>query len=163
MKVIIAIDQSAYWRQVIKSVAERHWPQGTTFRILTTISPFQWEHFTTPAWEKSMHDIRAARIHAAQEILAEAKQILEKKFPTANVVTELDHGNAGGHIIHTAEEWQADKIVAGARNHSPDGEFGVVPNTIMFHAPCSVELVKLPDATSDDIRKTLEHKAVLSR
>jgi nucleotide-binding universal stress UspA family protein len=163
MKVIIAIDQSANWRQVIKNVAERHWPKGTIFKILTTIDPFRWDHCNTPAWEKSIHEIREARSHAAQNILSEAKRILETSLPSTAVQTELDHGNAAEHILRTAKEWTADKIVAGARHHSPTGDFGAVPNSLMVDAPCSVELVTLDEAIADDIRKNLEHKVGASK
>ena len=34
MKVIVAIDQSEYGKQILKAVLERHWPPDTWFKIL---------------------------------------------------------------------------------------------------------------------------------
>ena len=143
MKVIVGIDQSAYWRQVIQNVCDRHWPAATEFKILTVIQPFQWEHCHTPAWEHSAYEIRLARIGAARKLLSDAKALLESKVAGAKVEIELEHGNAGDHIAQSARAWPADKIIVGAHHHSPAGKLGSVPRTLMHNATCSLELVEL--------------------
>ena len=64
----------------------------------------------------------------------------------ANVQTEFTQnvGNPGHVICTLAQNWNADLIVMGRREHSALGELimGSVSQFVMHHAPCSVLLVQ---------------------
>lgn len=143
MKVLIAIDQSNNWQQVMKSVAERHWPAGTQFEILTVFHDFEWNNIHTKDWDESTKEISEARKLVAEEILSKAKSLLSSCLPKAHVEVRLENGDAVWHILHEARMWAADKVIAGADHHSPNGAFGRVPRELIANSPCPVELVML--------------------
>ena len=158
MKVIVAIDQSEYWPQVIESVLRRKWPKDTQFKVLTVIAPFQWEHANPATWEKSAKEIYEARHQSAQKILTGARHMLEKGIPNAQVHVDLEQGSPRDRILRAAIEWMADKILLGAHGHSPNRLFGVVPSSVATHAPCSVELVRLHKPSPEICEEESGHK-----
>jgi nucleotide-binding universal stress UspA family protein len=159
MKVIIAIDQSGNWTQIIDSVLRRQWPKDTQFKILTVIAPFQWEQLDSPEWQKSAKRIYEARRLAAQSIITDARHVIQQGIPFAQVHVELKQGSPRDHIVRTAIEWMADKILLGAHGHSPNRLFGAVPRTVSAHAPCSVELVRLHKPVHETSDERSEHKS----
>ncbi len=158
MKVIIAIDQSAYWIQIIESVLKRPWPADTQFKVLTVIAPFQWEHFNTPEWEKSAKRIYEARKEAAHEMAMHARKMLQDNIPNAQVHVEIDHGSPRDQILRAAVGWMADKIVIGAHGDAANRLFGAVPQAMATHAPCSIELVRLTNPSCDDVRELVHER-----
>jgi nucleotide-binding universal stress UspA family protein len=157
MKVIVAIDQTVYWKQVVQAVIERHWPHDTTFRVLTVMPALEWKDLDALESSEIFRELLKARQKTAEEILREARELLSKNIDDCSVHTELRQGSPRSEILDAAVEWMADKIMLGAHGHMPNRLFpGTVSRSVAQHAQCSVELIrlKLPSAfVEQDKRK----------
>jgi len=62
------------------------------------------------------------------------------------VDTVVEWGNPKSKIIDAAAQWHADLIVLGSHGRTGLDRFltGSVVDTVMRHAHCSVELVRIP-------------------
>lgn len=145
MKVIIAIDQSAFAQQVVDSVLRHNWPEDTTFKVLTVIEPSQLDEFGAGKWEDLISAVQERRCKTASEVLNQARQKIQAKLPGCSVHTELRQGKARTEIVDAASEWMADKIIVGAHGRSPNRLMlaGTVPAAVAQNAHCTVELVRL--------------------
>lgn len=150
MRVIIAIDQSHYWKQVIEAVTKRPWPPDTEFKILTVAEPLAAQAQDVIAWQQVAQEVLGRREEYAKSILQQARQAIENQCAHASVHAEFRHGSPRVEILRAATEWMADKIVIGA--HGPAGNRffpGVIPHTVVRQAHCSVELVRLKTAVEE--------------
>lgn len=145
MKVIIAIDQSFSWKQIIEAVLKQHWPENTCFKVLTVIEPTQWEEFGAHKWEELLKDVAKRRHDFASEILAQARKLLEDGVADCTVHTELRQGKARREIVDAAIEWMADKVILGAHGRASNRLMlpGTVPSSVAQNAHCTVELIRL--------------------
>ncbi|SRR5579875_51281 len=146
MKVIVAIDQTEYARQILDAVIARRWPADTTFRILTVLEPLHWERVVSSEWNKLSLELAAARRRKADEVLSEARKKVQKALADCPVHVELREGSAREEIVTAAVEWMADKIVLGAHGRAPNRLLrATVAGSVAKHAPCTVELVRLKE------------------
>ena len=62
------------------------------------------------------------------------------------MTTAVELGSPKSKIIDTAAEWHADLIVLGSHGRTGLDRFllGSLPDSVLRHAHCSVELVRLP-------------------
>lgn len=161
MKVIIAIDQTDYWKQVIDGVIKRCWPDGTSFKIMTVIEPLQWQDHEVGNWQNAAQHALKQRQEQSDTILAEARELVVKVFPDCQVHTESREGSPRVEILRAATEWMADKIVLGAHGHSPNRFFpGAVPRTVCMRAVCSVELVRLTQLEAVEKQQKYQRKRI---
>ncbi len=81
----------------------------------------------------------------------EAKVLVEKtakELATAGfkVSTCVEAGDAKTVILDEAADWGCDLILVGSHGHKGLGRFllGSVSDAVARHAPCSVEIVRMP-------------------
>ncbi|HEY9759518.1 MAG TPA: universal stress protein [Oculatellaceae cyanobacterium] len=162
MKVLVAIDQSAFGFQIIEALAKRKFPAGTQFKILSVVEPlpFDWDQQNAKTWKKIAQDVLNERKLVVEEIESVARYKLLCAHPDAQVHTEIRHGDARIEIIHAATSWMPNKIILGAHGRSPNRLFpNVVSQHVARHALCTVELIRLTEpshatSTRDESVKT---------
>lgn len=147
MKVVVAIDQTEYSKQIIDAVVKRHWPQDTCFKLLTVIEPFQVEQIDLAKWSKSTKEVLEKRTEAAVQVLKNAKARIERGIENSIVHVDVKQGDPKREILKAATEWMVDKIIVGAHGHVPNRILGSVPRVLSRMSPCSVELVRLKELT----------------
>jgi len=89
-----------------------------------------------PAWEaESKH---------AEAFVAQTVEVLRSKGLKAT--TAVEKGDPKSKIIDEAEKWKADLIVLGSHGRKALDRFlmGSVSDAVARHAPCSVEIVRIP-------------------
>lgn len=144
MKILVATDGSTPGQAAVEAVASRPWPDGTEIKVLTVIHaavPFILDPMYTIAFIH-IDQIEKAR-ERAPEIVAAAAGSLTR--PGVTVTTEVLEGSPKHLIVEDAERWDADLIVLGTHGHGPVGRFvlGSVAHSVVLHAPCSVEVVRV--------------------
>jgi nucleotide-binding universal stress UspA family protein len=150
MKVMVAIDQSAFWPQVMDALLSRDWLPGTQFKILTVVEPlpFRWEDIADEEWKNRAHELAEKRRCAAEKVVLDARYKLQHQVSDCIVHTDVRQGRARDEIVNAALDWVPDKIILGAHGRSANRLFpGAVSHTVARHAPCSVELVRLKEPT----------------
>jgi nucleotide-binding universal stress UspA family protein len=147
MKVLLCTDGFPSSEAALEVVLYRPWEEGTEVRVITVIPP--------------LHDLlnrvvgilgvdnmaRKAHAQLAEDSktgLAKYVERLGKKFGADRVSSSLLEGRPGDKIVAEAKSWNADSIVIGAhgRNDTGDFLFGSVPEYVLGHAPCPVEILR---------------------
>ena len=142
MKILLATDDSKFSEAAAQNLTGQFRPQDTEIRVLhvvepTTISP-------PPQMAKGYYPELEDQLPKAGEIVDRAA----KKLSAAGfkVTTSVATGDARSVILDQAAEWLADLIVVGSHGRKGLGRFflGSVSEAVARHAPCSVEIVRIP-------------------
>ncbi len=141
MRVVIAIDESPYSKDVVSAVAKRSWPADTEFKILTVLEPIE---DLDGDFEELICQTEEKRKKQCQKLCEKIRQRLEVQVPGSIIHFELRNGRPHCEIIDAATEWSADKILLGAhgKDACPHLLLGSVSRAVATHAPCTVEIVR---------------------
>jgi nucleotide-binding universal stress UspA family protein len=147
MKILLAVDDSKYSQAAIEEVIRRPWPSDTQIRVLSVVHPLK---FIVPVpsflgQEAYYQSLDEERERASRDINKAAKEIRERA-PELHVAVEALEGSPKKMIVEQAETWGADLIIVGSHGHGPVERFllGSVAQSVVLHAPCSVEVVRMP-------------------
>ena len=144
MKVLIATDGSKFSLTAIRSVVKRPWPKDSVFRVIAIPEPFM-PLTEFPNFElKEIENLNTASLKAAKRYSSAGAEILAKAGLNVGEGTPLPKDNDGREIVKEANFWHADLIVLGS--HGRRGfdrlTMGSVSEHVVFHAPCSVEVIR---------------------
>ena len=144
MKVLLAIDGSSYSTAAVELVATRPWTPDTIVRVLMAVEPIM----QPPDPWNSMVGVEALEF-ARKELTSQAEQLVKNVAETLRktglmVETEVSNGDARSIIVDQAEEWSADLVVVGSHGYTGLKRLllGSVAQSVVSHAPCSVEVVR---------------------
>ena len=160
MKVIIAVDESAYGKKIIETIAHRKWQPDTAFRIISVVEPVSWEEVENENWADLSKRMFEKRKKNATKLCLELKKLLEAQHPDCTVHVDVREGNPRKEIIEAAIDWMADKILIGAHGHDLCDRFvwGGVSRAVTVAAPCSVEVVRPYTRHPKEGRKVKQEK-----
>jgi nucleotide-binding universal stress UspA family protein len=149
VRIIIGNDGSTEAEAMVRSVAQRSWPEKAEARVVTvaeTLVPAiaGFEAGTYPQEPESivMREVdeheRVWLRHAAEE---SATRLRRAGLIVAETVVE---GDPRKLIVAEADRWDTDSIFVGARGMGRIERFllGSVSTYVVKHAPCSVEVVR---------------------
>ena len=142
MKVLLPVAESRCSADAVQSVTERPWPAGTTVRVLSAV-----ESVGPPG--PLMFDAGGNLDQLQQQRTKEAKHLTERvahSLAASGLATEtvVHDGDPGSVIVDEAENWNADLIVVGSHGYHGIKKWllGSVAQSVVSHAPCSVEVVR---------------------
>ncbi len=151
MRVLLAVDGSAFGEHAAASIAARPWPEGTEIRVLSVIHlPFTPTPETWALPESYYSELERAGREQSQAALDRAQALLQSTTSVSGapvpVTVESIVGHAEDRIIESAKTWDADLIVVGSHGRSGWKRFllGSVSHAVVSHAPCTVEIVRAP-------------------
>jgi nucleotide-binding universal stress UspA family protein len=80
----------------------------------------------------------------AAEIVANAAKKISEGASDLAVTTEVLEGSPKQVIVEEAERWGADLVIVGSHGYGSVKRFllGSVSQSVVLHAPCSVEIVR---------------------
>jgi nucleotide-binding universal stress UspA family protein len=134
MKVLIPLEMTPGEASAVKVAAARPWPSGTIFCLLNISVPLYPPLVVPRVFENSK-----------TKILAQLDRVAERlKKCGWNVRTEVLEGSPRRTINAFAKEWRADLVMVGSHERSPLARLclGNTAQSVMRHAPCSVEIVR---------------------
>ena len=129
-RVLLATDGSKTSVEAVRATAERPWPEGSEFRIISVEEPWA---------------IRLSRVrqdNEAQEAVSNSEQVLSSAGLKA--VGEVVSGKPKDVILEEAQKWPADLIVVGSHGRRGFRRLllGSVSEAVAMNAPCSVVVVR---------------------
>lgn len=152
MKILIPIDESRFAQAALEAVARRSLGNDTeisVINVIPTILPSlgSWESVNHDAKEKVQALIRQE--HAL--LVAQSVDYLKLHLPNCKIEGQVLEGNIRETILEAAKTWDADLIVMGSHGYTGFVKFvlGSIAEAVLHRAPCSVELVKLPELEPD--------------
>lgn len=146
MKVLLAVDGSAYSNAAVGEVAGRPWPAGSEVRIVSVVEqPFMpaAEPWSIPP-EYYTQAEQAARERAESTVEDAQSKLQAGLDKSIRITTVTPEGSPKRVVLDEAENWGADLIVLGSRGLGAWERLllGSVSNAVAQHAKCSVEIVR---------------------
>jgi len=147
MNILLAMDDSPHSDAALHAVLSRPWPEGSSFFLISVVEPFHPEY---AGWHTSYVPLaleaQKELLEATKRLVEESAAKVEQKFGKSKVRYEVMEGYIKDKILETAREWPADLIVMGSHGRRGFTRFllGSVSEAVVSHAPCSVEIVKIP-------------------
>lgn len=141
MRILLAMDESKSSQQAIEKIAQQFRCEKGEVRILHVLQPISLS--APPQMAAGYAPELEALAKPAKDLLARAAKILnDAGFKTETLLRE---GDVRETILDTAQEWKADLIVMGSHGHRGARRFllGSVAESVVRHAPCSVEVVRV--------------------
>jgi len=147
MNILVAIDESPYSKAALESVLKRPWPEAASFKVVNVVEPFHPEY---AGWHTSYVPLA---LEAQKELVETAKKLVDESikeliaaFGDHKVEGEVIEGYIKDKILEIAKTWPADLIIVGSHGRRGFTRFllGSVSEAVVSHAPCSVEIVKIP-------------------
>ena len=146
MKILLAVDGSAYSDAAIEGVAHQPWPRGTEIKVITAVempSVIGMEPWaTSPDYFEQLE--MAIRTAAKEVIDGALEKLSTNPDQTLKVSNEIIQGPPRQVIVEEADSWNADLIVMGSRGLGAWNRLllGSVSSGVIHHAKCSVEVVR---------------------
>jgi nucleotide-binding universal stress UspA family protein len=143
MKILLAIDDSEYSRAAVEAVADRTLRKEV--RVLHVLTPVKQVMGEMAAEIGDTSALEQAELTQGKALVEEAAERLRAAH--LNVSTAVEEGDPKSKILDHAEQWHADVIVLGSHGRKGIDRFllGSVSDAVARHAPCSVEIVRLPE------------------
>ena len=140
-RVLLATDGSETAAAAARALAERPWPEGSEFKVLSVEEPW------------AIKPSRVKHGEQAQEAVRSAEQVLASAGLKTTMAVMLS-GNAKEAILEEAQKWAADLIVVGSHGRRGFKRLllGSVSEAVAINAHCSVVVVRDPARTSRKAR-----------
>jgi len=147
MKILLAVDDSKFSEAAIQAVLRQARPQDTEVRVLSVAEPSSIRF--TSGKEEYYAAIEAAFQEAtnrSQALVAKTVELLRSQGFKVTAAPSDEWADPKSKIIDMAAEWGAGLIVIGSHGRSGLSRFlmGSVAEAVARHAPCSVEIVRIP-------------------
>src|SRR5512138_3110761 len=117
MKILLAVDGSAFSDYAVEEVAHRPWPAGSEIRVITAAEiPVMVGIEPWAASPDYFEQLEKAIRSSAQDVINGALAKLSGNEDRAlTISTMIIEGSPGQVIVDEAERWNADLIVMGSR------------------------------------------------
>jgi len=144
MKILLPIDDSIFSVAATQAVIAQARPKETEMRVLHVIEPLLayggMEGGFVVDWQAVNQEQRA---EAESLVTRTAKTLRDAGF---QVTTTIETGDTKSVIVDSAAKWPADLIVMGPHGRKGLERFllGSVSEAVARHAPCSVQIVRIP-------------------
>lgn len=150
MKILIGVDGSEYSNAAVDEVSQRTWPRGSQILVVHAfempLAPLPDVWALPRDYNEQLE--RAVRLQSDAIIEAAAQRLKSRLGDAVEITTKALVGSPKRVILDEAESFKADLIVVGSHGY-PAWErllLGSVSQAVVSHAPCSVEVVRLPAA-----------------
>jgi nucleotide-binding universal stress UspA family protein len=138
MRLLLAIDDSNFSEAAVQAVIAHREPKGTEIQVLNVVD------LDIPIPTSYAANFRQESLKRGQELVHRAEEVLSKAG--FKVQAAVEEGDPKSKILDHAARWKADLIVMGSHGRKGSERFlmGSVSDGVARHAPCSVEIVRLP-------------------
>lgn len=147
-RVLLATDGSQFSMAGARSIAERPWPDGSEFRIVSVVEEVLAVLGPWHAAGAVARRVRQDNKEKCEQALKTAGEILAAAGIHADA-TMLE-GSPKRRIVEEAKEWGADIVVVGSHGRRGVTRYllGSVSEAVAMQAHCSVEVIRDPSLLS---------------
>jgi len=152
MKVLVPTEGSEFSKAVEKCCKMFDESENTEIEILSVVEPVDRPTDPFGAPSKHIHDVNAAALKSAKNVVDQAAEDIRAGFPGLGIqlTTKVVKGSPKQEIVEEAENWDADLIIMGSHGYGfwRRSLLGSVSESVVHHAPCSVLVVKPSNGTA---------------
>ncbi len=144
MRILLPTDGSEYAVLAANRVAERPWPEGSIFKVLSCPEyPVLIGEYPYYSSEQLVELSKASEAHA-KEAAEQAAAVLRNSGLAVKAEVTEPRDSPSRTILSSADLWQSDLIVMGSHGRRGFDRLvlGSVSETVAMHAHCSVEVVR---------------------
>jgi nucleotide-binding universal stress UspA family protein len=144
-RVLLATDGSTYSEAAARSVAERPWPRGSEFKIVSVVEQM------IPAMDPwyASGEVTSRMLDENKKQCEEAVRSIHRLITGAGLsaTTSVLAGTPKWRIMDDAKDWNADLIVLGSHGRRGLSRvlLGSVSEAVAMNASCSVEVIRMPE------------------
>jgi nucleotide-binding universal stress UspA family protein len=141
MRVLMAFDATPQCMDIARHAACRPWPPASRFLLLHILDPYPFSKM--PISLGRAKDAALKQLEAVSEPLAKAGWKVE---------TKVLLGRARQDVSKCAVAWKADLVFVGSNEAGAlmRALLGSTAQSVLRQAPCSVEVVRLPEQGAED-------------
>ncbi len=148
-RILLAVDGSACSEAAVQTLVARVRPDHAEVRVLHAVEwlkhmPDSFRFGVGPNAGRDIEEWRLRAMHEAEALVERVSARLRAAgFETSTATPDADARYA---IVEAASQWPADLVVLGSHGRRGLDRFllGSVAESVMRHAPCSVEIVREP-------------------
>ena len=150
MRILITTDGSDFSKAAVEKCCEMVVkPDDTAIKIVSVYEiPVPMDAFPAPT--EFSEKLEQSAQKQAEEFAEQSAAIIRGRFPDSKIdlTTQVSMGTPEQILLETAKDWKADLIVVGSHGRGFWGRMllGSVTDALVHHAPCSVLVVRTPDA-----------------
>lgn len=151
MNILIATDGTGYSKTAVQMVSKLALIDTDSILIVTVIDmaiPSSLDIYS--GYFSPNLEIEKAVQENADKVIVESVEEIRTLLPSKNIKlsTRILFGSPERRIVETAEEINADLIIVGSHGYNSWERLllGSVSDSVVHHAPCSVLIVRSPDA-----------------
>lgn len=145
LNILAAFDGSEYGDKIIKSIVERPWAKGTTFKFVTVLESTL-HNLTQENPIEILHEIsdRETLELRSQNYLSKLANQVKEKVKDINVEVEVLEGEPKEVILKILENWPANHVMLGSRGRNGFERLllGSVSHAVASYCHCHVEIVR---------------------
>ncbi len=144
MTILLAIDDSKFSEAAVRAVAAQASRDMKVWVLHVLEPPSTLLGREMGGYEPEFEAVWKARREHAKALVAKVAERLRDSG--LNATSILKEGDPKLRIIDLAKEWHADLIVLGSHGRKGLNRFlmGSVSEAVARHAPCSVQIVRIP-------------------
>jgi nucleotide-binding universal stress UspA family protein len=147
-KVLIAVEDKEFGEAIAKFVIGHDWGDEPEFKIVNVVEHPLIQSLLENMSESVKADVTEERIRRGKALTMAIGTELRTSFPKAKIIEAILDGSPAQQVLKEAADWSADFIVLGSHGKPALDRMllGSVSLSVLSHAPCSVLIVKLPQA-----------------
>lgn len=158
MKVLIAIEEELFVKELTAFLSTYPWPENSEFHVLNVAAPVKIGSFMSVLPGPLLENISKERVQSGESMVAKAKEQIINLLKTEKVHSEVREGLPIEEIIESATEIGAGLIIMGAHRRSAvDLMVGNITQSVVSSAPCAVVVIPLPKKTRATTEKAKPH------
>jgi nucleotide-binding universal stress UspA family protein len=144
MKILLAIDESRFSEAATKVLLRQVRTENTEICVLHVAKPLLLIPYAYIGQVGDLGQAEEEELERGKELVAHAQQLLASAGFKAHALVEK--GDPRAVIVDHAARWNADLIVLGSHGFKGLDRLliGSVSEAVLRHAPCSVEIVRIP-------------------
>ena len=145
MKIVLAVDGSKFSEAAVQAVIEQARPQDTEIQVLHIVEPPSLlVAREMGGYDRALDAVWEGETKQAEALVTKVADQLRSKG--LKVTTKVEQGDPKSGIIDAASKWRAELIIIGSHGRKGLDRFlmGSVAESVARHAPCSVEIVRIP-------------------
>ena len=153
MKILVAVDGSEASEAAVQAAKAQPWPSGSQIKVLSVAEPTHPPPPPMAGMGGAYPYPGTETVSLNQELLNQAALVSQRaanelRSTGYEVESVAEFGDPRDAIVNQAREWKADLIVLGSHGRTGLKRWllGSVAESVVRHAPCSVEVARVPTA-----------------